>query len=315
MDYKIYYTKISFIDDNEKEVAKITFPEISPNVYEIQKTFVDDSLRGQGIAGKLVQMAISEINKRGGEITASCSYAKQWIEKHGIRPFIICHMVTSIDGKVTGDFLNSAKALEVSEAYYEINRQLKGDAFACGRVTMESSFTNGFQPDLTAFKNAEIPYEDFIAQKHNYYAVSFDRQGKVGWKDSRIHDSDPGYDDCHIIEVLCENTSKEVLAYYRSIGVSYIFAGKDDIDLNVALNKLYSIFGIKKLLLEGGSIINGAFERENLIDDLSLVVAPIVAGENSKPLFEKNAMREFSLSDVKIQSNGAIWLRYRVSAQ
>lgn len=74
MNYKIYYTKISLIDENKKEVAKITFPEISPNVYDIQKTFVDDSLRGQGIAGKLVQMAISEINKRGGEITASCSY-------------------------------------------------------------------------------------------------------------------------------------------------------------------------------------------------------------------------------------------------
>jgi hypothetical protein len=174
-------------------------------------------------------MAVTEINKRGGEIIASCSYAKQWIEKHGIRPFIICHMLTSIDGKVTGDFLNSAKALEVSKTYYEVKRQLNSDAFACGRITMESSFKNGFQPDLTAFKYPEIPCQDFIAQKHNYYAVSFDRHGKVGWKDSRIHDSDPGYDDCHIIEILCENTPKEILAYYRSIGVSYIFAGKDDI--------------------------------------------------------------------------------------
>lgn len=49
MNYKIYYTQISSIDENEKEVAKITFPEISPNIYDIQKTFVDDSLRGQEI--------------------------------------------------------------------------------------------------------------------------------------------------------------------------------------------------------------------------------------------------------------------------
>lgn len=311
MNYKIYYTKISLIDENEKEAAKITFPEISPNVYDIQKTFVDDSLRGQGIAGKLVQMAITEINKRGGEITASCSYAKQWIEKNGIRPFIICHMVTSIDGKVTGDFLCSEKGLEVSETYYEINRQLKGDAFACGKVTMESSFTGVFKPDLSEFTGANIPYEDFIAQKHSYYAVSFDRHGAVSWTDSILHDEDPGYDDCHIIEVLSEDTPQEMLAYYRKLGVSYVFAGKDDIDLNVALNKLYCIFGIKKLLLEGGSIINGAFERENLIDELSLVIAPIVAGENGKPLFENSAMQDFSLSDVKIQSNGSIWLRYR----
>lgn len=54
-----------------------------------------------------------------------------------------------------------------------------------------------------------------VAQKHDYYAVSFDRHSRVGWTDGRIYDSDPGYDDCHIIEVLSETTPKEMLAYYR----------------------------------------------------------------------------------------------------
>lgn len=49
-------------------------------------------------------------------------------EKSELRPFVICHMVTSIDSKVTGDFLYSKKGTEVSETYYEINRRLKGDA-------------------------------------------------------------------------------------------------------------------------------------------------------------------------------------------
>lgn len=310
MNYKIYHTEIVVTGEDETEAAKITFPEISPNVYDIKETFVDDSLRGQGIAGKLVQMAITEINKRGGEITASCSYAKKWIEKHGIRPYVICHMMTSIDGKVTGDFLNSKKGLEVSETYYEINRKLKGDAFACGRITMESSFTGGFKPDLSGFSDADILYEDYIAQKHHYYAVSFDRYGSVGWTDSKIHDSDPGYDDCHIIEVLSETTPKEMLAYYRTIGVSYIFAGKDDIDINLALNKLYSIFGIKKLLLEGGSIINGAFLRAGAVDNISQVIAPIVADKDDKPLFFEADMTEFRMLECKAMKDGSVWIWY-----
>ena len=268
-------------------------------------------MQRQGIAGKLMRLCLNEINARGGEVKATCSYAQKYIEKHGLRPLVICHMVISIDGKVAGDFLFGKIGTQVSETYYELNRKLKGDAFACGRVTMESSFTNGFKPDLSEFSDADIPYDDYIAQKHNYYAVSFDRYGKVGWTDNIIHDDDPGYDDCHIIEVLCEDTPKEMLAYYQSIGVSYIFAGKNDIDLNVALGKLYSIFEIKKMLLEGGSIINGVFERDNLIDELSLVVAPIVADKNSKALFEKSAMQEFFLSDVKIHPDSAVWLRYR----
>ena len=295
---------------NGSVVAEITFPEIETGVFDINHTFVDSSMQGRGIAAQLVRYAINEINLYGGQVRASCSYAKKYIEKNGLRPVVICHMVTSIDGKVTGDFLSSEKGTEVCETYYEINRKLKGDAFACGRVTMESSFTSGFIPDLSAFENADVPDGDYVAMKHSYYAVSFDTNGRAGWKESKIHDYDPGYDDCHIIEVLSENTPKSVLAYYRSIGVSYIFAGKDSIDVRCALNKLYSIFGIKKLLLEGGSIINGAFLREGLVDELSLVVAPLIGDKNDKPLFMESDISEFRLVSASPMSDNSVWIRY-----
>ena len=285
MKYKIFHSKISCVDDRGKELAKVTFPETSSNSYDIRHTVVDESLRGQGIAGKLVELAILEINRRGGALTASCSYAQKWIEKHGIRPYVTCHMVTSLDGKVTGSFLNSEIGLQSAEDYYEINRQLKGDAFVCGRVTMESSFTGSFKPDLSTFANADISTEDYVAQQHPYYAVSFDRYGGVGWKENFIHDADEGYDNCHIIEVLTEDTPTEMLAYYRSIGVSYLFAGEHDIDIYTALCKLYSLFGIKRLMLEGGSIINGAFLKADTVDELSLVVAPTSADADDEPLF------------------------------
>ena len=67
------------------------------------------------------------------------------------RPYIICHMVTSIDGKVTGDFLFDPECAEATEIYYDINRKLKADGFICGRVTMEGSFTGGYYPDLSEY--------------------------------------------------------------------------------------------------------------------------------------------------------------------
>lgn len=220
-------------------------------------------------------------------------------------------MVTSLDGKVTGGFLTSEIGLQVSEDYYEINRKLKGDAFACGRVTMESNFTAGFKSDLSAFDDADIPKEDNIAQKHHYYAVSFDRHGSVGWTDSVIHDEDEGYDDCHIIEVLSKDTPVEMLTYYRSIGVSYLFAGEHDIDIHTALCKLYGIFGIKQLILEGGSFINGAFLKADAVDELSLVVAPVTADAEDKPLFYGCASHPFTGASAKVMSSGDVWQRYR----
>ena len=68
-------------DENDKVIAEIEFKEIEKGVYDIFHTFVDESLRGQGVVSKLVQEAVKEIQERNGKITASCSYAKKWIEK------------------------------------------------------------------------------------------------------------------------------------------------------------------------------------------------------------------------------------------
>ncbi|MGN1415842.1 MAG: GNAT family N-acetyltransferase [Oscillospiraceae bacterium] len=75
--------RIYCADEKGKVIAEITFPEVTKGVFEIDHTFVDDSLRGQGIAAKLVDLAVSEIENRGGKVTASCSYARHYLEKNG----------------------------------------------------------------------------------------------------------------------------------------------------------------------------------------------------------------------------------------
>lgn len=227
------------------------------------------------------------------------------------KPYIICHMVMSIDGKVTGGFLSRSECELATESYYQINRDYHADAFACGRITMEESFTHGYQPDLSDFVGIVIQREDYIAYKDaGFFAVAFDRHGRLGWQTEKIMDDDPGYDNAHIIEVLCEDASDAYLAYLQSIGVSYIFAGKEELNLSLALDKMYRLFGIKKLLLEGGSIINGAFERENVIDELSLVVAPMIAGADGKPLFYESEIQNYTLTETKLLLDSAIWLHY-----
>ena len=73
--------RIYLTDDDGKMVAEITFPETAEGEYTIDHTFVDESLRGQGMASKLVQAAVDEIESRGGTVKATCSYAVKWLEK------------------------------------------------------------------------------------------------------------------------------------------------------------------------------------------------------------------------------------------
>ena len=53
------------------------------------------------------------------------------------------------------------------------------------------------------------------------------------------------------ITILTEEVKDDHLAYLKSIEVSYIFAGKDKIDLKIALKKLKQLFGIERVLCEG----------------------------------------------------------------
>ncbi len=228
------------------------------------------------------------------------------------RPYIICHMLMSIDGKVTGDYLSKPESNYACEQYYRLNREYQAKAFACGRVTMESSFTNSWYPDLSKFQGLKVPRTDYIAcDNATLYAVSFDRKGKLGWKKSIIEDEDPGYGNAHIIEVLCEDVKDEYLIYLRSIGVSYIFAGKSEMNILNAVEKLTSLFNIDKLLLEGGSIINGAFVKEDVIDELSIVVVPLIAETNDKSLFDKSKITKFKLEDFRHLGNDVLYLKYK----
>lgn len=74
---RIYATNI----DNET-IAEVTFYEIENGVYNIDHTFVDDSLRGQGIGSKLVQEAVNAIKEKGAQIQATCPFASKWMEEN-----------------------------------------------------------------------------------------------------------------------------------------------------------------------------------------------------------------------------------------
>lgn len=71
-----------YLGDADAPLAEITFLEVQPGVYCIDHTFVDPSLAGQGVGGRLAAQAVAAIRERGGSVTATCSFAKAWLEKH-----------------------------------------------------------------------------------------------------------------------------------------------------------------------------------------------------------------------------------------
>lgn len=71
-----------FIEDHDKIVAEIKFKKKTGKTYDIYSTYVSNSLRGQGIAAMLVETVVTDLEKKGFNVIASCSYAKKWLEEN-----------------------------------------------------------------------------------------------------------------------------------------------------------------------------------------------------------------------------------------
>ena len=82
MAFKNEENRIYVTDEQNKTIAEITFYEIENGVYNIDHTFVDESLRGQGIGSELVQEAVNTIKKRGAKVQATCPFASKWLEEN-----------------------------------------------------------------------------------------------------------------------------------------------------------------------------------------------------------------------------------------
>jgi 2,5-diamino-6-(ribosylamino)-4(3H)-pyrimidinone 5'-phosphate reductase len=222
------------------------------------------------------------------------------------RPYVICHMLPSIDGRIVTrgwDVKNASREYERTAANFS------ADAWIIGRISMEPYAGKARVPARKS--GGRIAREDFVAEHDaTSYAIAIDSSGKLRWRANDI-------DGEHVITVLTESVSDDYLAFLQARGVSYLFGGKSRIDLAKVLQKLRALFGIRKLLLEGGGKINGSFLAAGLIDELSILVAPIADGSIGTPsLFDvadrRAHARNLKLRSIERRSGGIVWLRYKV---
>lgn len=217
-------------------------------------------------------------------------------------------MLASVDGRIDGEALETV----TKEGEYEATAaQLGGDAWICGRTTMQRHFAED-EPFVCALNEPAGPQPVFVACQANTYAVSVDTRGKLRWAKGSLGD------DHHLICVLSEQAPADYLAMLREKGVSYVVCGTSSVDLAQAVDLLGEHFGIRTLLLEGGGHINGAFLEAGLVDEVSLLLVPGIDGRRDVPaIFDgvspsRTRALTLKLKSVEQRAQDALWLRYQV---
>jgi 2,5-diamino-6-(ribosylamino)-4(3H)-pyrimidinone 5'-phosphate reductase len=227
-----------------------------------------------------------------------------------MRPYIICHMLSSVDGKIDGA---SLRAVTGSGEYESTGAQLNGDAWVCGRETMQRHFAED-EPFVSKSKRPAGPRDVYVARRAESYAVSIDTLGKLRWSGGDI-------DGDHLICAVSERAPEDYLSMLQKKGISYIVIGATSVDLVQAVSLLSEHFGIKTLLLEGGGHINGAFLQAGLVDEVSILLVPGIDGRHDIPaVFDgvspsrKDAV-PLKLKSVEQRKNDTLWIRYKVMKQ
>lgn len=230
------------------------------------------------------------------------------------KPFLVCHMFVSIDGKIDGAFMNDPAAVPARNEYGRLRSFYDCAATIYGTTTMKA-FADGLVGALPA-ADPQLSREDYIApHEGDQYEVAVDPEGILVWN-TGYHER-AGRGRSHVIEALTRQVAGDYLAYLRRQGASYVTAGKEHLDCSLLLHKLKTRFGIERAMVAGGGFINGSFLQEDLIDEVSIVMAPVADGNTeSVSIFERagflpdRAPAAFSLLAAGRIAGDGLWLRY-----
>lgn len=227
------------------------------------------------------------------------------------RPHVICHMCTTIDGKILaarwGKLASSA-----SKLFEKTADSFKVGAWIVGTTTMREF--SGRPGKLPRARRPASRVDHLANPGAKTFAIGADAKGVLRFRE-------PEVDGDHVVVLVTEQVSSDYLAHLAAAGVSYLFCGDARVDPKVALAKLRGKLGVTKLMLEGGGAFNGAVLAAGLVDEVSQVILPIVdGGAGVASIFDiagptRRAAATLRLQSHEVLAGGAIWARYRVTGQ
>ncbi len=143
--------------------------------------------------------------------------------------------------------------------------------------------------------------------------------------DNKPHLNEKGIDYiCHWVDkLILVTTNKNHIAYslqekYQNLDILFY----DDLDLKALLSDMKQKYGAESITIQSGGTLNGKFLRENLIDYVNVVIAPLlVGGKDTSTLIdgesimsskELSKLKALKLIECKELENSYVQLKYKV---
>lgn len=214
-----------------------------------------------------------------------------------MRPRVILHNAVSADGRTTGLAPNLG-------LFYGLADRWEEDVTLAGSDTILAALRQSTEASPPALAGHAAGGRLAVV----------DSRGRV--KDWRHVKAWPFWSE--FVSIDTEDTPHQHRDYLRYQEVDEITAGTRRVDLALALEELAERYGARTVRVESGGTLNGALLRQGLVDEVSLLMHPVlIGGMSPHTIFrtldvDTNAPIEMKLSDCQVLDGGYAWLRYEV---
>jgi len=217
------------------------------------------------------------------------------------KPYVVIHIETSLDGKVSGFEADMG-------TYYRLAETFEPDCMLSGSNTMLAADMPDPVPEWCFEAAAQYP-----SCSRMIMAV-VDSRGKVrNWAAIK---KQPFWKKP--LAMVSESTPKEYLEYLKGEGVDYIAAGKEKVDLKKALSEMAKQYKVKVVRIDSGGTLTTLMLAQGLVDEVSVLIHPGIVGNISpKRMIEDAGLKlvkpmSLDLTHAERMEDGTAWLKYIV---
>lgn len=224
-----------------------------------------------------------------------------------MRPYIISHMMMSVDGRIDCPMVAQISG----EEYYTALDSFGTSSKLSGRVTAALECPAVAEGTAEETGDAIGTESVNMAADSDEYTIVTDTRGclKMACGDADGHP---------LLVVMSEDVSAGHLDMLRKHNVSWIATGKGRINLSRAVEIMAGRFGIGRLVIVGGGNINGGFLEAGLVDEVSVMMAPGIDGRKGMTAvfdgctWKAEAPYKLHLQSVEqVTGTETIWARYK----
>lgn len=216
---------------------------------------------------------------------------------------VIMHNSISLDGSFTDFEVNMG-------LHYQIAGRYRADATLIGANTIKTGveiYGGEIQPESEADftkpdRDTTLPYWIIVDTK--------------GITRGLLHTC-RSFEFCKdVIVLLSRHTGEEYINYLRERDYDYLVCGDEHVDYEEVLGVLGRKYGIRTILVDSGPALNRVLLDKGLIDEISLLVSPVLVGTKSDKLLthlntgDQNI--HLSLLTSEVLDNSLVLLSYKV---